>query len=150
MALRIAVIAGLTALFLVISFFLARWLTADNRERSYVTDLLTYQAKGNAGAMLGLMPACDGNAGCRARVRSLARRFSGAGDVKIIRYDSATTQALGSEQGPTRVAWQAGGPDSRIWVQCIDVTRSGVAFLGGKVALDSIGYPIAGEGSCRA
>lgn len=149
-ALRIVVIAAAVVAFLVISFFVARWLTADNRERSYVTELLTYQSKGDSGSMLDLMPACAASAACRARTRALARRFAGGGDVKIVRYDSATTQALNSESGPTRVAWLDGGPDSPIWVQCIEVTRSGLAFLGGKVTLDSISKPIGGEGTCPA
>lgn len=149
-ALRIVVIAALALAFLAISFFVARWLTADNRERSYVTELLTYQAKGDSRGMLGLMPACAQDAACASRTRALARRFSGGGEVKIVRYDSATTQALGSEAGPTRVAWLDGNPDSRIWVQCVEVTRSGVAFLGGKIALDSITAPIAGEAACPA
>ena len=143
----IAVLAGA---FLVVSYFVARWLTADNRERNNVTELLEYQARGDSEGMLGLMPACSSSAGCRARVRVLARRFAGGGAVKIVRYDSGTARSLGAAQAPTRVAWQDGGPDSRIWVQCVEVTRSGVAFLGGRVALDSIGAPIDGEASCPA
>lgn len=143
-------VAALAVIFLAISFFLARWLTADNRERTYVTDLLTYQARGNAAGMLRLMPACAADAACRARTRLLARRFAGGGELKIVRYDSATLQALGSERGPTRVAWLDGGPDSRIWVQCVEVVRSGIAFLGGNVALESLSAPIGGEAQCPA
>jgi len=142
------VIALLVILFLVISFFLARWLTADNRERSYVTDLLTHQADGDAQAMLAMMPSCATDAACRRRTEALARRFAGGQRVDIVRYDSSTARALGSEQGPTRVAWQDGGPTSRVWVQCVQVTRSGLAFLGGNVEIDSIGAPIDGEASC--
>jgi len=142
------VIALLVILFLVISFFLARWLTADNRERSYVTDLLTHQADGDAQAMLAMMPSCATDAACRRRTEALARRFAGGQQVNIVRYDSSTARALGSEQGPTRVAWQDGGPTSRVWVQCVQVTRSGLAFLGGNVEIDSIGAPIDGEASC--
>lgn len=144
-------IAAAVVAFLAISFFVARWLTADNRERSYVTELLTYQAKGDSRSMLDLMPNCAEDTACSNRTRALARRFAGGGDVKIVRYDSATTQALGGQAGPTRVAWVDGGrPDSRIWVQCVEVTRTGAAFLGGKIRLDSISAPIAGEGSCPA
>ena len=143
-------IAALAVAFLAISYFLARWLTADNRERSYVTELLEYQAQGDPEGMLGLMADCRPSATCRARVRALARRFAGGDEVKIVRYDSGTARALGSAQAPTRVAWQDGGPDSRVWVQCVQVTRSGVAFLGGQVRLDSIGAPIDGEASCPA
>ncbi|MFM8561501.1 MAG: hypothetical protein ACKOB9_05315 [Solirubrobacterales bacterium] len=149
-AMRIAVIALLAALFLVISFFLARWLTADNRERSFVTELLSQQAAGNPRGMLELMPSCGASAGCRREAGALASRFEGSGKVNIVRYDSRTARALGSERGPTRVAWQAGGPTSRIWVQCVEVSRSGVAFLGGKVELERIGPPIGGEASCPA
>lgn len=141
-------VALLAVLFLAISFFLARWLTADNRERTYVTELLTHQAEGDAPAMLALMPGCAAEPGCRGTTAELARRFAGGGRVNIVRYDSSTARALGSERGPTRVAWQDGGPNSRIWVQCIGVTRSGVAFLGGSVKLDSIGEPIDGEATC--
>lgn len=142
-------IAVLAALFLVISFFLARWLTADNRERSYVTDLLTYQAEGDSRAMLAMMPSCAAEPACRRTTVGLARRFDGGGKVNIVRYDSSTARALGSEKGPTRVAWQDGGPTSRVWVQCFEVTRSGVAFLGGSVRIDRIGVPIDGEAPCR-
>ena len=143
-------IALLAVLFLVISFFLARWLTADNCERSFVTDLLSQQAAGNSRGMLELMPPCAASAGCRREAEALAGRFDGSGKVNIVRYDSSTARALGSERGPTRVAWQAGGPTSRIWVQCVEVSRSGVAFLGGKVELERIGPPIGGEAPCRS
>lgn len=141
-------IVVLASAFLVVSYFVARWLTADNRERNDVTELLDYQARGDAAGMLGLMPACSASPACRSRVRLLARRFAGGGEVKILRYDSGTARSLGAAEAPTRVAWQDGSPDSRIWVQCVQVTRSGVAFLGGRVALDSIGAPIDGEASC--
>ena len=141
-------VALLVLAFLGISFFLARWLTADNRERSVVTDLLAQQVEGDARGMLALMPDCASSAGCRAEASALARRFGGSGEVNIVRYDSSTAQALGSEEGPTRVAWQAGDPTSRIWVQCVQVRRSGVAFLGGRVEIERIGVPIDGEASC--
>lgn len=141
-------VALLAVLFLAISFFLARWLTADNRERNYVTELLTHQAEGDAGAMLAMMPTCEADPACRRYTGALARRFAGGGRVNIVRYDSSTARALGSESGPTRVAWQDGGPDSRIWVQCVEVTRSGVGFLGGSVRIDRVGAPIDGEAPC--
>ena len=37
------------AIFVLFSFLVARWLTAENRERTAVTDLLRAQAGGDAG-----------------------------------------------------------------------------------------------------
>ena len=53
--------------------------------------------------MLELMPPCAASAPCRRETEALARRFDGSGEVNIVRYDSSTARALGSEQGPTRV-----------------------------------------------
>ena len=59
--------------FVAISLGLARYLTAENRERDAVYSLLRDQARGDAQAMLERLSACD--ARCRANVAYDARRL---------------------------------------------------------------------------
>ena len=87
------------------------------------------------------------NCGNLSLFRKPSIRFFDAFDASpLAQYTAAGL--LGDAQAV--VAWLDGGPDSPIWVQCIEVTRSGLAFLGGKVTLDSISKPIGGEGTCPA
>lgn len=144
---RIWVIALLVIGFLLASFFVARWLTAENRERNAVVDLLQFQNEGDAAGMLAAIEGCAQKPKCLADVSSNARRLSGGGPLKILRFDSAGAYAIGDSSGNSRVAWNRGGTSLAV-VQCIAVERRGLAFLDGKVVLRSISRPIGRESPC--
>ena len=142
---RASVIALSVGAFLVVSFLVARFLTQENRERAAVTDLLDAQARGDVPAMLRGLHGCD--AACRRTVEADARRLRRAGAVKILSYRSSTGYAIGTERGPTRVAWNINGTGFPV-VQCVDVERSGSALLGGSIRLRGISAPIPGGSLC--
>jgi hypothetical protein len=144
---RIWVIALLVLLFLLASFFVARWLTAENRERNAVVELLQLQNEGDAAAMLAALDGCEQQPKCRADVESNARRLRSQGSIKILRFDSAGAYSVGNSSGNSRVAWNRGG-ESLATVQCIEVERRGLAFFGGSILLHSISRPIGRESAC--
>jgi hypothetical protein len=131
--------------FVAISLVLARYLTTENRERDDVYALLRDQARGDARAMLARLDGCD--AGCRAEVQRNARRLARAGEVKILRYDSSTSYALGAASGPTRVAWTIVDRQLPV-VQCVQVRREGNALTGRRITLRRLSVPIDRQGSC--
>jgi hypothetical protein len=133
--------------FLVISFFVARWLTTENNERDAVYAVLQAQARGDAGTMLGRLDGCARAARCRATVRANARRLRRPGEVKILAYDSATAYALGGASGPTRVAWTVVDRGLPV-VQCVDVRRTGSVLGGRAITLEALSPPIGNEASC--
>jgi len=132
---RALLIAVAVLAFLAVSALLARWLTTDNAERAQVVRLLTAQARGDAPAMLRELDGCDG--ACAAQARANARRLRRGGPVQIVSYESATSHALSSKSGPTRVVWKT--PQTLTVVQCVEVRRSGNALRGLDVALAGIG-----------
>ncbi len=135
------------AIFILFSFLVARWLTAENRERTAVTDLLRAQAGGDADSMVALIEGCASAPSCRAAVARNARALRRPGVVRVLRLDSSTSHALLAQSGPTRVAWDVGGTSLPV-VQCVAVERRGVPFLGGEIVLRSIGPKIAGAAAC--
>ena len=144
---RIWKIAVLVLLFVAVSFFAARWLTAENRERSAVVELLRAQKDGDWATMLGMLPGCSQRPSCRADVIANAKRLKGPGPLTILRYDSGTAYAPSAASGETRVAWDRGGASAAV-VQCVEVQRSGIAFLSGSISLRSISRPLPGIASC--
>ncbi len=141
------VIAFGVAAFLLVSFFAARWLTAENRERDAVVDLLNAQAGGDAPAMLAILDGCASEPRCRGLAERNARTFRRPGQVRILRIDSATSHAVLAANGPTRVAWDFGGTSFPV-VQCVQVERRGIPILGGPVVLREIGPKIKGDATC--
>jgi hypothetical protein len=133
--------------FLVISFFVARWLSTENNERDAVYAVLQAQAHGDARAMLGRLDGCARAPRCRDTVRANARRLRRPGEVKILAYDSATAYALGSARGPTRVAWTVVDRGLPV-VQCVDVRRSGNVLDGRAITLEALSPPIGNQASC--
>jgi len=146
-ATRISLIALAVLLFLAISFFLARWLTTESRERSAVFDLLRAQAKGDARAMLADLDGCARNPACRAQVEANAARLRRRGDVKILAYDSKTAYTLGAAEGLTRVAWTVIDKGLLV-VQCVDVKRGGNLLTGRTVTLLRVSAPIGRQSPC--
>lgn len=144
---RALAIAFGVAAFLLVSFFGALWLTAENRERDAVIDLIRAQTGGDAAAMISMLDGCQQNPTCRADARRDARALQRTGRIRILNIDSATSHAILAAKGPTRVAWDVGGSSFPV-VQCVQVERRGVPVLGGPVVLTHIGPPIKGDGSC--
>lgn len=140
---RLAFVAAAVA-FVAVSLVIARWLAADGSERARVERLLGAQARGDAAAMAAEIDGCDD--ACRARARALARRLRGPGDLEIVRYDSATSHALGSTTGATRVVWRRSG--TLPTVQCVTVRRTGSVLTGPRVRLLGLSEPIGLEDGC--
>jgi hypothetical protein len=131
--------------FLGISLLVARWLNADTVERDAVEQLFEAQARGDAPAMLRRLDCPD--AACRAQARANARRLKAPGQVKIARYDSKSSHALGSTTEPTRVVWIT--PGRLTTVQCVTVRRDGGVLSGPSVTLLRVSAPIGRESACR-
>ena len=127
------------------SFVLARYLNTENRERDAVYALLKDQARGDVPAMLKRLDGCD--ARCRAAAAANARRLARPGEVKILAYTSSTSYALGSQTGPTRVAWTIVNRQLPV-VQCVEVQRTGSVLTGLAINLRRLSAPIDSQGSC--
>ena len=138
------VVAVVVVLFLLISAFLSRWLGTENAEREAVLDVLQAQARGDANRMLRDID-CQDDA-CVARVRANARELRAPGDVTIVRIDSATSHALTSKKGQTRVVWIT--PGRLTTVQCVLVERTGTPLSGQSVTLLDLSAPIGRQAAC--
>jgi hypothetical protein len=135
-----------TVVFLVVSFFVARFLTTENRERDQIVELLDAEAHGSPQQVLAELDACD--AACTAKVRAFLPRLHGPGDVKIARLDSGTAYTLTDAEGWTRVVWVR-GVTARPVVQCVRVRREGSPLTGRSVSLLAVTAPLAdNEDSC--
>lgn len=135
--------AGVIVL-LGVSFLVARWLHNDSVERGQVTKLLEAQIRGDVGAMLRRLQACDD--GCADVVRRNASRLRAEGELKIALYQSQTAHALASRTRFTRVVWFT--PGRLTTVQCVLVRRAGNVFAGTTVSLLRVTAPIGRESSC--
>ncbi|MGZ6695575.1 MAG: hypothetical protein ACXVFN_15245 [Solirubrobacteraceae bacterium] len=142
---RLLLIGLGVVVFLAISLALARYLTAENRERDAIYALLVDQARGDARGVLARLDGCD--ARCAATVTAAARRLKRPGKPKILAFQSDTAYALGAASGTTRVAWTIVNRQLPV-VQCVRVQRTGNALFGRKVLLRSISAPKGGEASC--
>jgi hypothetical protein len=143
----IPLIAAGVVLFLAVSLELARFLNTESQERGAVFALLQAQARGDAKAMLARLDGCAREPACAATQRRNAQRLRRPGDVKILAYDSKTAYALGSERGPTRVAWAVIDRGLPV-VQCVDVQRTGSALAGRAIRLRRLSPPINRQGTC--
>jgi hypothetical protein len=136
----------LVVVFLAISFFAARFLTTENRERDELFGLVQREAAGDAPGVLARLHACD--AACAAKVRAFLPRVTGPGKVKIARLDSGTSYSLGTSEGWSRVVWVR-GVDGIPVVQCVRVRRQGSPLTGRSVSLLRLTAPLAdNEDSC--
>ena len=136
------------AIFILFSFLVARWLTAENRERTAVTDLLRAQAGGDADSMVALHRRVRERSACRGRRRAQRARAPPPGQRAGAAASTRAPRTRCSPQsGPTRVAWDVGGTSLPV-VQCVDVERRGVPFLGGEIVAAGIGPKIAGDAAC--
>lgn len=133
-------------LFGAASFFVARWLSTDGVERAKIERLLEAQGRGDADAMAREIDSCF--SACRNRLEKLARRLRKPREkLRIARYDSDTSRALGEKTGPTRVVWFLG--EDLPTVQCVEVRRKGNPLTGPSVTLLRLSAPIGREAPCR-
>ena len=143
---RILIAAGFGIfVFVALSALLARGLTATGAERTQVLDVLRAQARGDAAAVLGDMPACGREPACVQVTRARVARLKRPGKVEILNYEPSVRVTLTRHSGTGRVAWRAGG--SLPVVQCVKAQREG-PLTGGGVQLLALSDPIALQASC--
>lgn len=142
---RVGLIVLGTALFLLVSGILARWLSLENVERSDVLSVLQAEARGDARQMLAQLRGC--HAHCQTDVKRDAATLRRTGAVQILAYHSPTAYALTSTIGETRVAWEIAGSHQPV-VQCVRVWRRGNAITGLSVRLVSVSVPIPVTADC--
>lgn len=135
-------------LFLLVSFELARYLSASGSERSDVVALLRDQARGDAGAMLRRLHGCRQDSACVATVRQNAVRLRTPGRVKVLLLESKVSYKLSSTTGLTRVAWTDIDDPAKTVVQCVTVRKQWSFVHGAHVELRRIGPRIGNEASC--
>ena len=133
--------------FLGLSVLLARGLTGSGTERDDVLELVRAQARGDADAVLALLPACRREPACAQATRERAAGLRRSGRVQILTYTPSARLALTRKVGTGRVAWRAG--EGLPVVQCVRVRREG-PLTGGAVELLSVSSPIASDGSCSS
>ena len=131
--------------FLGLSFLLARGLTGSSTERGKVLDVLEAQARGDAGAVLSMLPACAAEPACERVTEQRVAELERPGKVEILNYVPSTKLSLTRKTGSGRVAWRAG--EGLPVVQCVRVRREG-PLTGGGVTLLALSKPIDPEGAC--
>lgn len=142
----IALIALGVALFLIISFELARFFSVESLEREDLVTLLQAEARGNAPAMLDQLHDCRTSPRCVAAVHRDAATLHRPGSVKILTLTSPTAGSLTSKTGTSRVAWTVIG--TLPVVQCVRMRRTGNAVTGLSLQLLTIGPKIESEADC--
>ena len=143
---RVIIVFGVLA-FLVVSFEAARFLTAENAERSAVVALLEDQARGDTAAVTAALDGCTRQ--CADRVVRTVREARRPGEVKVLRFDAAGRFALGRSVGRSRVAWAVDVEDgSPAVVQCITVRRDWSLVSGASVTLLRLSAPLPPEKGC--
>jgi hypothetical protein len=143
---RIALIAAVVILFLLVSGLLSRFLSVENAEREADLKLIQAQVAGNAQAMIDQLPGCARSPTCEASARANASRLRTHGAVKILQLSSATAYSLTGKTGRTRVAWTVIG--KLPVVQCVLVKRSGNFLSGISFELLALSAPIPNETAC--
>src|SRR5262245_50555418 len=120
---RYMAIGFVVFVFLGISALLARGLTGAGDEQSRVLDLVRAQARGDATAVLNMLPACRAQPACAQVTRDRVTQLKQPGDVEILNYRPSVRIALTRQVGTGRVAWRAG--TALPVVQCVKVRRDG-------------------------
>jgi hypothetical protein len=135
-------------LFLLVSFELARYLSASGTERSAIVALLDDEARGDVPAMLAKLDGCAADPACAALVRRNAMYLKRPGRPKILLLESDAAYKLTTTTGISRVAWTVLDPKSTTVVQCVTVRKSWSLVGGATVHLRRVGRPIGAEASC--
>ena len=142
----VLIVAGFGVfVFLGLSFLLARGLTGSSTERGKVLELVEAQARGDARAVLAMLPACDAEPACKRITAQRVAELRRPGAVEILNYEPSTRLSLTRKTGSGRVAWRAG--ESLPVVQCVRVRREG-PLTGGGVTLLAVSKPIELDGAC--
>lgn len=141
-----ALIALGVAIFLLVSFGLARVFGANNAEQTAITGLVKAEAAGNQAGMLQRITGCEQSASCRARVAEDAVSLKHAGSVSIIQLQPSTSFSFGGLTKTARVAWSVGS--SLPIVQCVEVHRGGNVLDGLTVELLKISRRIKSNTDC--
>jgi hypothetical protein len=132
----------------VIGGVLARYLSADNVERSDELALVQAQTRGDVAGMLARLSGCRSSPSCLAAVKADAgnSRLRRTGSVKILQLESPTASSLFGATAKTRLAWTVIG--TLPVVQCVEVRRTGNFLTGLHVQLVGLSAPISNEGVC--
>lgn len=142
---RLVLIAVAVFVFLGISFLLARSLSATSVERGKVGDVVQAEARGDAAAVLALLPECAAEPACARSTRGRVSRLRRPGEAEVLNYEPSVRLAFTDQVGTGRVAWKAG--EALPVVQCVKVRRDG-PVSGGGVTLLALGEPIGLEAAC--
>jgi hypothetical protein len=136
-------------LVLAVSALLARFLSAENAERTAEVALIQAQVKGDAAAMVGQLSGCRTRPSCVAGVKANVSdpRLRRSGAVKILQLEASTAYSPTGATGMTRLAWTVLG--TLPVVQCVEVRRTGNFLTGIHVQLLGLSAPIANEGVCH-
>lgn len=143
---RITVIVFGAFVFLGMSLLLTKAFVGSGNERAAVLGVLKAQARGDAPAMLALLPECRADPTCARLAADRASRLARPGRVQILTFTPSVQVALTDRDGTARVAWRTTESPLPV-VQCVVVRRKG-PLTGGGVALVSISNPIGRESSC--
>jgi len=138
-------VAGGVIVFLFLSFLVARVLSAGSDERSAAVAVLKAQARGDSGAVIGLITGCRPRPACTARVRAMVARERRPGRFDVLNVRTPSF-ALGARTGTTRVAWRANG--GLPVVQCVTARRTGNPLAGYDIQVLSVSAPIGREAHC--
>lgn len=141
-------IAVAVVLFLIISALLARVFSANSAEQAALTTLVTDEARGDTGAVIGDITGCRTTPACRQRAGENARSLAHPGAVSIIQIQPSTSFSIAGKRGFARVAWSVGG--SLPIVQCVRVWRTGNVISGLHVQLHEVSRRIGSESACPA
>lgn len=143
---RILIIAAAVVAFLLVSFLLARVLSANGAERAAIEAVLEAQARGDAPALVAEIDGCARDAACRATAQRNAAQLRSSGQLDVVRLDPSTSFSLGGTSGTARVVWKT--PTRLTVVQCAEVRRGGDPFSGFDVRVTAFSRPIDRESSC--
>lgn len=133
--------------FLAVSFELARYLTAQNTERSAVYALLQDAARGDATAVAARLEGCVD--ACAAEVAATVRRVRRPGELKLLQFDGGRGSLTGPTTSRARVAWAVDvARGGRAVVQCVTVRRAWSFTSGASVTLLRLSAPIPPEAGC--
>lgn len=146
---HIAAIAAAISVFLVVSALLARVFSANSAEQAAITSLVKDEARGDTGAVIGDIAACQSSPACRTRASYNATRLKHPGAVSIIQIQASTSFSIAGTLGTARVAWNVAGRPHPI-VQCIRVRRTGNAISGLRVQLLEVSRRITSTAACPA
>jgi hypothetical protein len=144
--LRILLVALAAIPFTLVSFGLARVLSANGAERAAIEQLLAAQVRGDAHGVLARLSGCAERPACAAAARANAARLRTPGQLQIVRLDASTSFSRGERTGTARVVWRT--TERTTVVQCVEVRRAGDVIHGMSVELRALSRPIPRESSC--